>query len=103
MPASTSTTSEFSAAIDRIRQRIGTERTRSTTPTRLRAARLARRSVVSSCPDATKANSLHLTNAFDQFGGYGIALGFRVDAGHRVLERCAVEVRHDGHACGLRF
>src|SRR3954471_13730794 len=103
MPASTSTTSEFSPAIDRIRQRIGTERARSTTPTRLRAARLARRSVVSSCSDVSKADSLHLTNAFDQFGSCGIALGFCVDAGHRVFEGLAVEIGHDSHASCFRL
>src|SRR5438270_7569774 len=102
MPASTSTTREFSAAIDRIRQRIGTERTRPTTPTRLRAARLAGRSVASSCRIVAKANSLHLTNSFDQSGRRRIALRFCIDARHRVLERFAVEIGHDGYAGSFR-
>src|ERR1700704_7209045 len=103
MPASTSTTSEFSPAIDRIRQRIGTDRTRSTTPTRLRAARLARRSVVSSCRGVTKANSLHVANSFDQLGSRRIALGFCVDVRHGGFERLAVDIGHDSHAGGFRL
>src|ERR1700710_2896930 len=103
IPASTSTTKEFSAAIDKIRQRIGTERARSTIPTRPRAARLAGRSVVSSCLGVAKTNSLYLTNSFDQSGGRRIALGFSVNSRHRGLERLAIEIGHDGYAGGFRL
>src|SRR6185295_12323508 len=103
MPASTSTTSEFSPAIDRIRQRIGTDRTRSTTPTRLRAARPARGSVVSSCRAVTKVSLLHFTDSFDQLGSRRIALRFCVDVRHGGFERLAVDIGHDDHACGFRL
>src|SRR4030088_3027230 len=102
MPASTSTTSEFSAAIDKIRQRIGTERARSTTPTRLRAARLAGRSVASSRRIVAKANSLHVANSFDKSGSRRIALRLCIDARHGGLERFAIEIGHDGYAGGFR-
>src|SRR3979411_892938 len=57
--ASTTTTAEFSAAIDRMRQRIGTARTSPTMRERPRAARLAGRTAISSCWAVPKANSLH--------------------------------------------
>src|SRR3954471_15283722 len=101
MPASTSTTSEFSAAIERIRQRIGTERTKPTTPTRPRAARPAGRSGASSCGAVTKANSLNLANSRDQGGGSRIALGFCVDGCHCGLERLVVELGDDRHPGGF--
>src|SRR4051812_17336831 len=103
MPASTTTTSEFSAAIDRMRQRIGTERTRPTILTRPRVARLAGRSAASSCLAVTRANSLYLADARDQRRRTGTALRLGVDSGHRRLEGLAVEVGHDGHAGGFRL
>src|SRR4051794_11768082 len=103
MPASTTTTSEFSPAIDRIRQRIGTERTRPTMPTRPRVARLARRSAVSSCRAVTRANSLYLANSRDKCRGSGTALRLRVDPRHRGLERLTVEITHDTHTGGFRL
>ena len=63
--ASTTTTAEFSAAIDRMRQRIGTARSSPTMRARPRAARLAGRSAVSSCRGVAKTNSLHLANSCD--------------------------------------
>src|SRR5260370_41615493 len=60
MAASTPTTAEFSAAIDRMRQRIGTARSSRTMRARPRAARLAGRSAASSCRGVAKTNSLHL-------------------------------------------
>src|SRR3979411_868101 len=59
MAASTTTTAEFSAAIDRMRQRIGTARTSPAMRARPRAARLAGRTAISSCWAVPKANSLH--------------------------------------------
>jgi hypothetical protein len=59
MAASTTTTAEFSAAIDRMRQRIGTARTSPTMREQPRAARLADRSAISFCRAVPKADSLH--------------------------------------------
>src|SRR5437868_7237994 len=103
MPASTSTTSEFSPAIDRIRQRIGTDLTRPTMPTRPRVARLAGRSAVSSCRAVTSANSLYLADARDQRGGSRTALGLCVNPRHRGLECLPVEVADNRHAGGFRL
>src|SRR5438270_3744757 len=103
MPASTTTTSEFSAAIDRMRQRIGTERTRPTILTRPRLARLAGRSAASSCLAVTRANSLYFADSRDQRCRAGTALGLCVDSGHRRLECLAIEIGHDGHAGGFRL
>src|SRR3954447_10870992 len=99
MPASTSTTSEFNPAIDRIRQRIGTERTSPTMPTRPRVARLTGRS--SSCRAVTSANSLYLADSRDQRRSSRIALGLCVDSGHGGLESLAIEIAHDGDALRL--
>src|ERR1700722_18111769 len=104
MAASTTTTAEFNAAIERIRQRIGTARTSPTMRARPRAARLAGRSAASSCSVAVaKTKSLHLANAFDQLRGRGISLRPGVDARHRLFKRLAVEIRHDRCARGLRL
>src|SRR3954470_16203791 len=103
MPASTTTTSEFSPAIDRIRQRIGTERTRPTMPTRPRVARLAGRSAVSSCRAVTRANSLYLANSRDQCRRSRTELRLCIDSGHRGLECLAVEVADDGDAGRFRL
>src|ERR1700730_11822883 len=90
MAASTTTTAEFSAAIDRMRQRIGTARTSPTMPERPRAARLAGRSAASSWRGSAKANSLHLANSFDLLRGRGIALRCCMDSRPRGFERFAV-------------
>src|SRR6202140_164659 len=103
MAASTTTTAEFSAAIDRMRQRIGTARTSPTIRERPRAARLAGRSAISSCRGVPKASSLHLANSFDQFNGRGIALRLGVDSRHRGFERLSVEIGSDRYACGFRL
>src|ERR1044072_5972308 len=103
MPASTSTTSEFNPAIDRIRQRIGTERTRPTIPTRPRVARLAGRSAASSCRTVTSATSLYLADSRDQRRGSRTALRLCVNSCHRSLESLAVEIAHDGHARCFRL
>ena len=67
MAASTTTTAEFSAAIDRIRQRIGTARSSPTMPERPRAARPAGRSAVSCCLGAAKpVHSTWRTNRPDR-------------------------------------
>src|SRR3984893_16158417 len=102
MAASTTTTAEFKAAIDRMRQRIGTARTRPRIRARPRAARPFGRSA-SSCRAVAKITSLHLANALDRFRGRGVALRLGVDPGHRGFERLAVEVGHDGHACIFRL
>src|SRR3954453_19833539 len=100
--ASTITTAEFSAAIDRMRQRIGTARSTWTMRKRPRAAKPAGRSTVPSWFRAP-SNSLHLANSFDQLPDRGVALRLGIEPGHRRLERLAVEIRHDPDACGLRL
>jgi hypothetical protein len=59
MAASTTTTAEFSAAIDRIRQRIGTARSNPTSRERLRAAKPGGRSFAVSNFGSPGTNSPH--------------------------------------------
>src|SRR5260370_29332716 len=101
MAAATTTTAEFSAAIDRMRERIGTARISRTMRERPGAARLAGRCAISSRRGVPKTSSLHLANSFDQFHGRGIALRLGVDSRHRGFERLAVEIGHDRYARGF--
>src|SRR3981189_1576212 len=101
-PASTTTTAEFNAAIDRMRQRIGTARNSWTIRKRPRAARPAGRSTDPSCC-GLPANSLHLANSFDQLRQGGILPRLGVDAGHCCLERLAVDIRNNPDAGGFRL
>src|SRR6201996_910729 len=82
---STTTTAEFNAAIDRMRQRIGTARTSVTSREWPRAVRLAGDSLVS-CWSAIPLNSVDLANPFDQGRGLRITLGLGIDIFHRGLE-----------------
>src|SRR6266480_1589113 len=102
MAESTTTTAEFNAAIDRMRQRIGTARSSPTMRKRPHAARPGGRSAVSSWRGVPKTNSLHLANAFDQCRGGRIVLRFCIDSSHRDFERLAVEVGDDRDPRRLR-
>src|SRR4051794_5463193 len=97
IPASTSTTAEFSAAIDRMRQRIGTARTTPTILERTRVARLTGRSSAS-CRGSAKVRSLRLANAVHQRGHGWVALGLAVDRRQCRLERLAVELCYHRHS-----
>src|ERR1700728_1871953 len=98
---STTTTAEFSAAIDRMRQRIGTARTSATSRERPRAVRLAGNSVVPRWL-AVSFNSVDLANSFDQRRRLRIAPDPGINTGHRRFERLAVEVAHDRPARRFR-
>src|SRR5580698_3015024 len=98
---STTTTAEFSAAIDRMRQRIGTARTSATSREWPRAARLARDSVVPRWL-VVSFNSVDLANSFDQRRRLRITPGFGINAGHCRFKRLTVEVAHDRHARRFR-
>src|SRR3984893_1197263 len=103
MAASTTTTAEFSAAIDSMRQRIGTARSSPTMRARPLAARPAGRSAASFCPGAAKTTLLHLANAFGELCGGGVVFCLVVNCSHRRFKMLAVDVFLDGHACAFRL
>src|SRR3984957_4075204 len=92
------TAMQLRTAIERMRQRIGTERTiRSRPPVAslpLRSERLPNDAWWSS---AIKDGSLHLADAIDHRADDGIRGGLGIDLRHRGFERLAVEVGHDRH------
>src|ERR1700760_2410284 len=104
------TAMQLSTAIERMRQRIGTERTsRSRPPVASALLRSERPPNDAWWSSAIKECSLHLADAVDHRGDDGIGGGFGIYLRHRRLERLAIEVGHDSHAslaplpCRLRL
>src|SRR5581483_7341731 len=91
---STTTTAEFSAAIERMRQRIGTARTKPTSRKWPRPAKLAGDSIISRWPECC-TNSVDLANSLNQGCRSRIALHLGVNGAHGRLKRFPVEIAHD--------
>src|SRR6185437_6951210 len=103
MMARITTTAEFRAAIDRMRHRIGTARTRPTARERMPARRLPVRSTAPSWRTMTKAGSLRLSDTFDQFSRGRIAHRLCINSRRCRLERRSVEIRRDLDADRFRL